>query len=122
MTSGDSVGWAIEADTGRVRWQIDGVSDINNVAGAPAPAVNDDRVIFSFGGGTLQSAFRKGGLRLWNAVVAGTRNGFSIGKIDDITGDPLISGNTLMSATIRAGSSPSTSIPATGSGPRGTAR
>ena len=95
VTSGDSVGWAIEADTGRVRWQIDGVSDINNVAGAPAPAVNDDRVIFSFGGGTLQSAFRKGGLRLWNADVAGPRNGFSIGKIDDITGDPLISGNTL---------------------------
>ncbi|MFZ5964633.1 PQQ-binding-like beta-propeller repeat protein [Thalassococcus sp. BH17M4-6] len=95
VTSGDSIGWAIEADSGRVRWQISGVGDVNNVAGAPAPAVNDTRVIFSFGDGTLQSAFRQGGLRLWNADVAGTRPGFTIAKIDDITGDPLIDGDTV---------------------------
>lgn len=95
VTSGDSVGWAVEADTGRVRWQIDGLSDINNVAGAPAPAVNDDRVIFSFGSGTLQSAFRQGGLRLWNADLAGTRPGVALARIDDITGDPLIDGDTV---------------------------
>ena len=95
VTSGDSIGWAIEADTGRVRWQVEGVSDINNVAGAPAPAVNDTRVVFSFGSGTLQSVFRLGGLRLWNADVAGSRRGFAISKIDDITGDPLIDGDTL---------------------------
>lgn len=95
VTSGDSIGWAVEADTGRVRWQVEGLADINNVAGAPAPAVNDTRVVFSFGNGALQSAFRKGGLRLWNATVAGTRRGFAIAKIDDITGDPLIDGNML---------------------------
>jgi outer membrane protein assembly factor BamB len=95
VTSGDSIGWAIEADTGRVRWQVDGLADINNVAGAPAPAVNDTRVIFAFGDGTLQSAFRQGGLRLWKADVAGARRGFAIARVDDVTGDPLIDGNTV---------------------------
>ncbi len=95
ITSGDSLAWAIEAQDGRIRWQIDGVGDINNVAGAPAPAVDDQRVVFAYGDGTVQAAFRQGGLRLWNANVAGGREGSAIAMIDDVTGDPLIAGNTV---------------------------
>ncbi len=95
LTSGDSLAWAVEAQDGRIRWQIDGVADINNVAGAPAPAVDDQRVVFAYGNGTVQTAFRQGGLRLWNADVAGGRDGSAIALIDDVTGDPLISGNTV---------------------------
>ncbi len=95
LTSGDNLAWAIEAQDGRIRWQIDGVADINNVAGAPAPAVDDQRVVFAYGNGTLQAAFRQGGLRLWNADIAGGREGSAIALIDDVTGDPLIAGNTV---------------------------
>ncbi len=95
LTSGDDLAWAVEARDGRIRWQIDGVADINNVAGAPAPAVDDQRVIFSYGDGTVQAAFRQGGLRLWNADIAGGRDGSAIALIDDVTGDPLIDGNTV---------------------------
>ncbi|ETA52677.1 PQQ-like beta-propeller repeat protein [Ponticoccus alexandrii] len=95
VTSGDQTGWALEADTGRVRWQIDGAENINNVAGAPAPAIGDTHVIFSFGSGTLQGALRQGGLRVWNADILGRRNGFAISTVNDITGDPLISGETV---------------------------
>nr|WP_047996970.1 PQQ-binding-like beta-propeller repeat protein [Puniceibacterium sp. IMCC21224] len=95
LTSGDKIGWAVEAEDGRVRWQIEGLADTNNVAGAPAPAVNDQRVIFAFGNGTIQSAFLQGGLRLWNADVVGSREGFAISTVSDITGDPLIDGNTV---------------------------
>lgn len=90
VTAGDSTGWALEADTGRIRWQTEGVADINNVAGAPAPAVSDKFVIFAFGSGGVQAAFRQGGLRIWNADVVGTRNGYAISTVDDITGDPVI--------------------------------
>ncbi|MGR3377264.1 outer membrane protein assembly factor BamB family protein [Salipiger abyssi] len=92
VTSDDSRGWAIEAEDGRVRWQIEGIEDIHNVAGAPPPALSGDKVIFAFGSGAVQAAFRQGGLRLWSADVAGTRNGTALASISDITGAPVISG------------------------------
>jgi outer membrane protein assembly factor BamB len=95
VTSGDSTGWALEAETGRVRWQIDGPEDINNVAGAPAPAVGDTHVVFAFGSGGVQAALRQGGLRVWNADILGRRTGSALATVDDITGDPLIAGDTV---------------------------
>lgn len=95
ITSGDQTGWALEADTGRIRWQIEGVADVNNVAGAPAPAVGAKHVVFAFGNGTVQGAFRQGGLRLWNADLLGRRTGVTVAGIDDVTGDPLIAGETV---------------------------
>ncbi|MBE9638384.1 PQQ-like beta-propeller repeat protein [Salipiger mangrovisoli] len=90
VTSSDSTGWAIETATGRVRWRIDYPEDFNNVAGAPAPATDGEMVVFAFGSGALQAAFKQGGLRRWTADVAGSRNGKALASVTDITGDPLI--------------------------------
>ncbi|MBP0481763.1 PQQ-like beta-propeller repeat protein [Sagittula salina] len=95
VVSGDTTGWAIEAGNGRVRWQIDGQGDINNVAGAPAPAVGDQHVVFAFGTGAVQGAFRQGGLRMWNSELLGRRQGVTVAGIDDVTGDPLIAGDVV---------------------------
>ena len=92
LVSGDEVGWAIDAANGRIRWQIAGTPNANNVLGAPAPAVSDKYVVFAFGSGEVQGAFRKGGLRRWNAQVRGSRAGFSSGSVSDITSDPVIDG------------------------------
>lgn len=93
LTSGDSRAWAIEADSGRIRWQIDAPENIANVAGAPAPALNDKAVIFAFGNGGVQAAFRQGGLRLWSADVVGSRVGSALAQVGDITGGPVIAGD-----------------------------
>ncbi len=95
LVAGDRTAWALEADTGRIRWQIDGLEDINNVHGGPAPAITDQFVIFGYGSGEVQGAFKKGGLRMWNATLAGSRDGFAINRIDDITGDPVVVGDTV---------------------------
>jgi len=95
VVAGDSTAWAIEAEDGRVRWQSDGLGDTANVAGAAPPAVNDTHVVFSFGSGAVQGAFRQGGLRVWSADIVGTRRGFAIALVDDITGYPVIDGNTV---------------------------
>ncbi|SDX97054.1 PQQ-like beta-propeller repeat protein [Citreimonas salinaria] len=95
VTSGDRTGWAVETGTGRVRWQMDEVGDVNNVAGAPAPALGDDVVVFAFGDGGLRAAFRQGGLRRWSADLLGRRNGVARATVDDVTGDPLIAGDTV---------------------------
>ncbi|OSQ48958.1 outer membrane protein assembly factor BamB family protein [Marivita geojedonensis] len=95
VVAGDSTAWAIEADDGRVRWQSDGLGDVGNVAGAAPPAVSNTHVVFSFGSGAVQGAFRQGGLRLWSADIVGARKGFAIALVDDITGYPVIDGNTV---------------------------
>lgn len=95
VVAGDSTAWAIEEDDGRVRWQSDGLGDVGNVAGAAPPAVTDRHVVFSFGSGAVQGAFRQGGLRLWNADIVGARRGFAVAMVDDITGYPVIDGNTV---------------------------
>ena len=90
LVAGDDVAWALDTDTGRIRWQLAATPDLNNVMGGPAPAVSDKYVIFAFGAGEVQGAFRQGGLRLWDAQIAGQRSGYSGARVADITGDPVI--------------------------------
>lgn len=95
LVSGDNTAWAIETDTGRVRWQLTQAADVNNVLGASAPALNDKFAIFAYGDGGLHGAFREGGLRLWSSFVSGQRRFKSVAKVSDITGDPVIDGDTV---------------------------
>jgi len=95
LVSGDNTAWALEVDTGRVRWQLSQASDVGNVLGASAPAVNDKFVVFAYGDGGLHGAFRQGGLRLWSSHVSGQRRFKSMAKVSDITGDPVIDGETV---------------------------
>ena len=92
LVSGDEVGWAIDINNGRIKWQLSGTPNANNFTGAPAPAVSSKYVVFAFGSGQVQGAFRKGGLRRWDAQVAGSRTGFSSASVTDITSDPVIDG------------------------------
>ncbi|EDM72038.1 Pyrrolo-quinoline quinone [Roseobacter sp. AzwK-3b] len=93
LVAGDDVAWALDTQNGRIRWQLTGTPDINNVMGGPAPAVSDKYVVFAFGAAEVQGAFRQGGLRLWDAQIAGQREGYAGARVADITGDPVIYGD-----------------------------
>lgn len=95
VTSGDDTGWAIEADTGRVRWQLGALPDTGNILGAPAPAVNNKFVIFGYGDGEVQAAFRKGGMRQWVSQLAGSQRDRALTRLNDITGEPVIEGKSV---------------------------
>ncbi|MDZ7709246.1 MAG: PQQ-binding-like beta-propeller repeat protein [Roseovarius sp.] len=97
--AGDEVAWVLDAETGRVRWQLSGTPDIHNVLGGPAPAITDRYAVFAFGAGEVQGAFRKGGLRLWDAQVAGERSGLASARVRDITSDPLVVGDRVYVGT-----------------------
>lgn len=92
LTAGDDTGWAVEAATGRIAWQIGAGASVSNVLGAPAPVLSDDLAIFGFGAGDVQAVFRRGGLRRWDAAVVGERRGFALSKVGDITAPPVIDG------------------------------
>ncbi|TMM54255.1 PQQ-like beta-propeller repeat protein [Sulfitobacter sabulilitoris] len=95
LTAGDDTGWAVNTANGRILWQISAATNINNVLGAPAPALSDDLAIFGFGSGELQAVFRRGGLRRWDAAVLGERPGRALSKVGDVTGAPVIVGDTV---------------------------
>lgn len=99
LVAGDRTAWAINTENGRIRWQFDSTPSVHNVLGGPAPALNDQVAIFAFGSGEVQAAFRGGGLRLWNSVISGHRDGVSRARVTDITGDPVLSDNRVYVGT-----------------------
>ena len=99
LVAGDDVAWAIETDTGRIRWRLSASPDIKNVMGGPAPAVTDKYIVFAFGSGEIQGAFRKGGLRLWDSQIAGQRKGYSSARVGDVTSDPVVVGDRIYVGT-----------------------
>lgn len=92
VVAGDDTGWAVNTSDGRIAWQVEGVPSPSNVLGAPAPVIAGDYVIFAFGSGDLVASFKRGGVRRWNASVAGKRPGTTLARISDVTGAPVVVG------------------------------
>lgn len=95
VSARDSRAWAIRADNGRIEWQLPGTPTASVMQGGAGPAVDDRIAIFPFGSGELVAALRQGGVRVWAATVAGQRRGRVYATVTDITGDPVIDGDTL---------------------------
>jgi len=100
LTAGDNIGWALNADSGRIEWQTSANPKVNTVFGGPAPAVTDKFVVFGFGSGEVQTNLRRGGLRIWDGVVSGQRRGFARSNIPDITSAPVVIGDTAYVGTM----------------------
>ena len=98
VVSGGATSWAVEADNGRVRWQVDGLSDLNMRRGSTGPAVSDKLVLFGYGSWDVQAAFRKGGLVLWTSTLAGGRAGRALSTIEDIGSTPVIADGRVFAA------------------------
>ncbi|KUJ82173.1 PQQ-like beta-propeller repeat protein [Ruegeria profundi] len=95
LVAGDETGWAVNTKDGRIAWQIQGTPSVGNVLGAPAPVIASDLSVFAFGSGDIAATFRRGGIRRWNASVAGGRRGRAAAQIVDVTGGPMVVGNTI---------------------------
>lgn len=97
--SRDNRAWAIKAEDGRVQWQLPGTPSPSGMIGGAAPAVNDRLAIFPFGSSELVGALRKSGVRVWGSAVSGQRRGAVYATVTDVTGDPVIDGNTIYVAS-----------------------
>ncbi len=95
LVAGDETGWTIDTKDGRIAWQIEGTPSVGNVLGAPAPVLASDLAVFAFGSGDIAATFRRGGIRRWNASVAGGRRGRAAAQIIDVTGGPMVAGDTI---------------------------
>jgi outer membrane protein assembly factor BamB len=95
LVAGDETGWTVDTKDGRIQWQIEGTPSVGNVLGAPAPVVTSDLAVFAFGSGDIAATFKRGGISRWNASVAGGRRGRATAQIVDVTGSPMVVGDTI---------------------------
>ncbi len=91
----DATAWALDPANGRVKWTAQGTPSTETVGGGASPAVSGDMVVLPFASRELRGLLRAGGSELWSTTVAGTRLGRVYAAIGDITGDPVIVGDTL---------------------------
>lgn len=87
--------YALDAASGRIRWELTGISDAAGISGAAGPAVSDALAVFPFGSGELLAADRATGERRWAAAVRGGRSDRAFGGITDIAGAPVIDGGRI---------------------------
>ncbi|MEX0285923.1 MAG: PQQ-binding-like beta-propeller repeat protein [Paracoccaceae bacterium] len=93
VMAGDNTGWVINIKDGTIAWQVTASPSLANVLGAPPPAISGKYAVFGFGSGDVLTVFRRGGLRRWEASVAGQRVGRTAAQVTDVTGPPMIVGS-----------------------------
>lgn len=98
VTARDGSAWGISAADGKVLWSLPG-SPGSGVTGGTSPAVDARQVIFPFSSGLMVAADKASGQGLWNAYVAGERQGRAFASVRDVTGDPVIAGGVVYAAT-----------------------
>ncbi|MFD1794651.1 PQQ-binding-like beta-propeller repeat protein [Paracoccus aurantiacus] len=99
VTSRTGTGFAVRAEDGKLQWQVSGIQQPTAVMGVAAPAVEGSQVIFPFASGQLLAVDRETGIESWSGQVAGTRVGRAVAYIRDMTGEPVIVGNTVFAGT-----------------------
>lgn len=85
---------ALNAGTGRILWQNDGLGKVSGIIGAGTPAADGTLVYLPFGSGQIQAVTPEGDT-VWQAAVAGQRLGRAYAGFGDVTGDPVIAGGVI---------------------------
>lgn len=88
----DGTAWAVDATTGKLRWQRAGVRQTAGILGGPAPALAGGIVVLPWSSGQVIALQARTGEPLWQGFVAGKRAGRTAALIGEMTGDPVIHG------------------------------
>ncbi len=95
----DGLGSALDRDTGRVVWELEGTAAQAAVLGSGAPTVTRTAVVFASGEGDLTASLKQAGVNLWSTSVSGRRTGRAYSGINGVAGGPVAAGDTIYVAT-----------------------
>ncbi len=95
----DSRGWAVDADTGRIVWDVAGTPSPAGILSGASPSVTDRLVLLPFTSGELVAVLKLSGLRVWTAPLTGQRQGRVYARINDVSGDPVVVGDKVHTGT-----------------------
>jgi len=94
----DSSGWALDLATGRVAWQLGALPSPSGMVGGARPAGAGRLVILPYPTGDVVAVDPASGNAAWSSRVSGSRPGVAYAGVRDITGDPVVVGNTVFVA------------------------
>ncbi|QDC11559.1 quinoprotein [Oceanicola sp. D3] len=99
VVSRDSRAVAVDASNGRLKWEMPGTPTPSVMVGGAGPALSARHVIFPFGSAEVMGALKQSGLRTWSENIAGERRGRAYTGYADVTGDPVVAGDTVYIGT-----------------------
>jgi outer membrane protein assembly factor BamB len=85
---------ALDIRTGETLWEVQGTGGTGLLGGA-SPAADGPLVVVPFASGEVLGVLGRNGLTVWGTAVTGGRRGLARNRINDITGDPVITGGTV---------------------------
>lgn len=91
----DSHSWAIDAETGRIIWDVGGTPSTSGLLGSAGPVVTDRLILLPSSSAEIVSVLKLSGLRVWAAPISGQRRGRAYARITDVTGDPIVVGDRI---------------------------
>lgn len=92
VTGRDAGAWAVNGANGTVKWAHTGVRQGTGLLGGTAPALNGSTVVVPYSSGQVVAIDRNKGEITWQGAVAGQRRGAAVAYLQEITGDPVVSG------------------------------
>ena len=95
VVSRNDQAYAIDLKNGRIRWRVAGIDPDAGVVGGASPAAANGLVVIPFASGEVVGAVARNGRRAWTSAITGGRRGTVRARLPDITGDPVISGDTV---------------------------
>lgn len=90
----DDTAFALDAGSGQTLWRVQGTGGTGLLGGA-SPAADGQLVVIPFASGEVLGVLARNGLTIWGTAVTGGRRAFARNDINDISGDPVISGNVV---------------------------
>ena len=84
---------ALDASSGKILWEYEGIGETTGLLGAASPAVDDDMVIAGFASGDLVALQVQNGSVIWRDNLAGALRFTGMGGLSDIRGLPVIYGD-----------------------------
>ena len=97
--SRNDVAYGLDAETGELDWQIEGVGIGAGLLGGSSPAIRGPVVIIPFQSGEVIAALTSTGRRVWSAALSGGRRELVRSRIQDISGDPVIDNEVVYAAS-----------------------
>lgn len=90
----DDVAVAMDARTGETLWTVQGAGGTGLMGGA-SPAASGPLVLVPFSSGELLGILGRNGMTVWGTAITGGRRSLARNRINDVSGDPVIVGNTV---------------------------
>ena len=95
------VAYAVSAKDGGLEWLKHGRSSIRGgLEGGASPAVSGSQVVLPFASGDIITARTTSGDIRWASALDGARQASALAYVSDVTGDPVIDGNSVYIANI----------------------